>query len=474
MVKYIIKASVEVEGPVSEHDIIGAIFGQTEGLLGEQFDLRELQDKNRIGRIIVKIHQKQHNKVVGELLIPSNLDRVETALIAAMIESVEKVGPYPARIRVVDIIDVRSQKIKEIVERAKEILRKWGKEKTPDVREILKEISEQTKMANLIEYGPERLPAGPDIDKSDTIIIVEGRADVINLLRYGYTNAIALGGATTKIPETIKKLAREKVAIAFVDGDRGGTMILKELLHQADIDYVARAPPGKEVEDLTGREIAKALSNLVRASKVKEELLKSEQQMQIETAELNKILEKIEKKEKEVAKPKDEKISKKEEKPSVEPQESSKKEKEAVAIQASVYAQPPKARSQVISVEEKKKEEVSTHLKEEKKLVTEEANVREYRMFIPDAVFNKLKELSGTLEAVLYDSTWKPIKKVPTRNVVEEVLTTKDVKAVVMDGVITQRLLDALSNGEDAKIVVARRMARITRRPKGVFILLPS
>ncbi len=483
MVKYIIKASVEVDGPVTEHDIIGAIFGQTEGLLGEQFDLRELQDKNRIGRIIVKIHQRQPNKVVGEILVPSNLDRVETALVAALIESVEKVGPYPAKIRVIDIIDVRSQKIKEIVERAKEILRKWGREKTPDVREILKEISEQTKVANLIEYGPERLPAGPDVEKSDTVIIVEGRADVINLLRYGYTNAIALGGATTKIPETIKKLAREKVAIAFVDGDRGGTMILKELLHQADIDYVARAPPGKEVEDLTGREIAKALSNLVRASKVKEELMKSEQEQQAEIKELKEILEKVEKVErkpkekkevKEVQQPSQQVVKEKPqvekvvEKKGVEEKVTEEKATETVAKKQTVLETPQKT----ISKAEEQESEAKVIEKEQK--LEQEAPVREYKMFVPDDVLNKLRELTGTLEAILYDENWKQIKRVPTRNVVEEVMVTPNVTAVVMDGVITQRLLDALTReDEKPRLVIARRMARITRRPKGVFILLP-
>ena len=288
MVKYIIKALVEVDGPVDEHDIIGAIFGQTEGLLGDQFDLRELQDKNRIGRMIVKL-QRRGNKVVGELLVPSNLDRAETALVAALLESVDRVGPYPAKIEVTSIIDVRKEKIKKIIERAKEILRQW-REESIDIREILREISESSKKMEVIEYGPEKLPAGPGVDKSDTVIIVEGRADVINLLRYGYDNVIALGGAKPKIPETIKKLAEKKVAIAFVDGDRGGTMILKNLLTQADIAYVARAPPGKEVEELTGKEIAKALSNLQPASKVKEELLKAEKMAKAEEAQLKQIL----------------------------------------------------------------------------------------------------------------------------------------------------------------------------------------
>ncbi|ALU11602.1 DNA primase [Ignicoccus islandicus DSM 13165] len=478
MVKYIIKAHVEVEGPVNEHDIIGAIFGQTEGLLGEQFDLRELQDKNRIGRIIVKLGPRQGNKVSGEILIPSNLDRVETALLAALIESVEKVGPYPARIRVIDIIDVRAQKIKSIIERAKEILRKWEKEKTMDVREILKEITESVRTADIIEYGPEKLPAGPDVDKSDTVIIVEGRADVLNLLRYGYTNAIALGGATTKIPETIKRLAKDKVAIAFVDGDRGGTMILKELLREADIDYVARAPPGKEVEDLTGREIARALANLMKASEVKAELEKMEQLQQSEMKELKEVLEKVS----EIKKEEESKSTKPEEKEKVTTQTQIVQEvKEVPQTQSAieVQVQQPQVEKEKLVEEKESKVTVPTEkglsetqiqLPAEK----EEKEVVEYKMVIPEEVFNKLNELTGRLEAIIYDSNWNVVKKVPTRDLVENLKEVDDVRAVVMDGVVTQRLLDVLGtkNPGTAKLVLAKRMARITHRPKGVFIIL--
>ncbi len=264
MPKYLIKAKIHVDGIVEKPDVIGAIFGQTEGLLGDQFDLRKLQDKGRIGRIHVdlKIHG---NKSVGEVIIPSNLDRVETALVAAMIEVVDKVGPYNARLEVVDIIDVRLEKIKKIIERAKEILSEWSRQKSPDIKEIIQEIESVVKPAEVIKYGPEQLPAGPDVETSDELIIVEGRADVINLLRYGYRNVIAIGGAKPEIPRTIRELARrKKKVIVFLDGDHAGSLILKELLKSdLKIDYVARAPQGREVEELTGREIEEALSKAV-------------------------------------------------------------------------------------------------------------------------------------------------------------------------------------------------------------------
>ncbi len=260
--KYLIKARVEVDGNVDKSDIIGAIFGQTEGLFGPDFDLRELQDKGRIGRIIVEI-KRQGGRTLGVILVPSNLDKSETALVAAMLEFVDKVGPYNARITIDEIIDVRHEKIKKITERAKEILKKWFREKTIDVREVIDEIESAVRIAELRHYGPEGLPAGPEVDKADTIIIVEGRADVLNLLRYGYKNVIALEGAKGRIPETIVRLARNKKVIAFLDGDRAGDMILKELIRSVKVDYVARAPAGREVEDLTGKEIVKALKNAV-------------------------------------------------------------------------------------------------------------------------------------------------------------------------------------------------------------------
>ncbi|MCE4625106.1 MAG: DNA primase, partial [Desulfurococcales archaeon] len=272
--KYLIVASFEVNGRVDEHDIIGAIFGQTEGLLGEEFNLEKLQNKDKIGRVYVEL-KRQGTKTVGKLYIPSNLDRVETAILAAMLETVDRIGPYDAMIKVEEIKDLREEKIKKIIERSKELLQLM-KAQEPDIKEIIREVAgievAKPRKIKVIEYGPDRLPAAPSVDKSDTIILVEGRADVINLMRYGYDNVIALGGAKEKIPKTILDLAKKKKVIALVDGDRGGLLILKTLLSQADIDYVARAPEGMEVEHLTGKEIAEALAKMRPAEEVKKEL----------------------------------------------------------------------------------------------------------------------------------------------------------------------------------------------------------
>jgi|BEDMetMinimDraft_2_1075160.scaffolds.fasta_scaffold03213_3 DNA primase len=264
--KYNVKVRFEVEGRVDKPDIIGAIFGQTENLFGEDFDLRELQDKGRIGRIVVESKELE-GRTTGELILPSNLDRVETSLIAAMIENVDKVGPYNATFKLQEIEDIREEKIKKIKERAKEILANW-KSKTLDIKEVISEISSSVRTGEIITWGPDGLPAGPDVERDPNLIIVEGRADVINLLRYGYKNTVALEGATGKIPKSLIRLSKQKkMVIAFVDGDHGGELILKELLSSdAKVDYIARAPTGREVEELTSKEISKALANAVSVS----------------------------------------------------------------------------------------------------------------------------------------------------------------------------------------------------------------
>jgi len=281
--KYVIKLTFEVEGSVDKR-CDRAIFGQTENLFGQEFDLRELQDKGRLGRIVVEMKTKG-GKSEGYIEIPSNLDKVETALIASMVESVEKVGPYNAKFILKEIEDVRAEKLKKIIERAKEILATWTREKNLDIKEVMNEISGAVKTGEIIEFGPDRLPAGPDVYSDPNLIIVEGRADIINLLRYGYRNTVAVEGASGKIQQSVVDLAKtKKTVIAFLDGDHGGDLILKELLNSnVKIDYVATAPVGREVEELTGKEIAKALSNMIPLTqylKKQQEVLASPQRME--------------------------------------------------------------------------------------------------------------------------------------------------------------------------------------------------
>ncbi|MGQ9460140.1 MAG: DNA primase DnaG [Candidatus Bathyarchaeaceae archaeon] len=267
-VKYVIRAQFEVEGVVEKPDVIGAVFGQTEGLFGPELDLRELQKSGRIGRIEIDLESKQ-DKTTGTILIPTSLDRVSTAIIAASIESIDRVGPCSAKVTLEKIEDVRDARRRLIIERAKEVLHDWTVETMPGTDEIFREVSETLRLARVGKYGPEELTAGPDIENAKEIIIVEGRADVINLLRSGIQNVIAVEGA--KIPETIIKLCREKEATALLDGDRGGDLILKELLQVTNVKYVARAPPRKEVEELSPKEIEAALQKRVPVEKIKKE-----------------------------------------------------------------------------------------------------------------------------------------------------------------------------------------------------------
>jgi len=265
-VKYVVRAKFDVEGVVEKPDVIGAVFGQTEGLFGTELDLRELQKSGRIGRIQIEL-RSQKDKTNGTLIIPTSLDRVSTAIIAASIESIDRIGPCSADVSLDKIEDVRETKRRGIIERAKEILHSWNLEKRPETEQIFREVSEILRTSRAEAYGPEKLSAGPDVDSSKEIIIVEGRADVVNLLKMGIQNVIALEGV--KIPETIIRLTKEKEATAFLDGDRGGDLILKELQQVARVKYVARAPKGKEVEDLTTKQIESALKKRVLLEKPK-------------------------------------------------------------------------------------------------------------------------------------------------------------------------------------------------------------
>ncbi|MEM4490060.1 MAG: DNA primase DnaG [Desulfurococcaceae archaeon] len=393
MAKYLIKAKIVVDGIVEKHDIIGALFGQTEGLLGSEFDLRSLQDKGRVGRIIVNT-KIQNNRTLGEVLIPSNLDRIETALLAAMIETVDRVGPYDAELKVTDIQDLRLEKIKKIVERTVELLKVWGKEKTPDLKEVVRSIQEYLKAPEPISYGPEGLPAGPDVDKNNTLIVVEGRADVINLLKYGYTNVIAMGGAR-RVPDTIKNLANTKKIILLVDGDHGGDLILKEVLRTLKVDYVARAPQNREVEELTGKEIEEVLNNAQQIFSFLEERIKAG-------------------------------------------------DKEAEVL---------------LQIQKK------LHKIQEEYVESETIN-------IPVNVIESAKSMQGTLESIIYSADWSEIKRLPVRDLVAEIESMEPGKAyaVLMDGIITQRLINTALN-KNIKLIIGARIGKVQYKPIDITIL---
>jgi DNA primase len=248
IVKYLVKLKFEVDGVVERADVIGAIFGQTEGLFGPEMNLNELQKSWKVGRIEINLESK-NDKTRGEVIIPMSTDIGTAALIAAAVESVDKVGPCSARFTVGNIEDVRAVKRKQIVDRAKLIVRDWSSKTSSEGENLLKDVTESTKRAKVINYGMENLPAGPGVYSSELVYLVEGRADVVLFLRAGIENVVALEG--TSIPDSIIELGKKKRLIAVLDGDRGGELIEKELAQVMKVEKVLHAPQGKEVEDLT-------------------------------------------------------------------------------------------------------------------------------------------------------------------------------------------------------------------------------
>lgn len=258
-IKYLIKAKFISEGALEKPDVIGALFGQTEGLLGADLEMRELQKEGKIGRIEVELEHK-NGKTLGVIEIPTALDQSETTLIAAAIETIERVGPTDARIEIEKIEDVRGKKRDYIIERAKALL--GNLQSTAISKEISESVKLSVRTSKIQEYGSENLPSG-DLS-SPEIIVVEGRADVINLLKNGINNVIGMNG--TKLPQAVKDLSLEKEITLFIDGDRGGKLIAKNVSENSKVAYIAQAPDGKEVEELSGKEILMALRKRVPLS----------------------------------------------------------------------------------------------------------------------------------------------------------------------------------------------------------------
>ncbi len=414
-VKYLVYTEVEVDGLVEKPDVVGAIFGQTEGLLGGELDLRDLQKNGRIGRIEVEL-KSNHGKTVGTIKIPSSLDMVETCIIAAALETVDRVGPCEASFKIQKIEDTRNIKRKKLVERAKHLLKDLINTEIPESREIAQLVRDEVKTAEVIEYGEDRIAAGPGIYTSDEVILVEGRADVINLLKNNITNVAAIGGA--RITNTIVELSKSKETTVFLDGDRGGDIILHELAQGGvEIDFVARAPHGKEVEELTRKQIIKCLRSKIP----------------FEEAYTRKI---------ETRKPKKEKEEK--------VKETSKEVK--------------------VEKEDKKEEKVSTPIreigKEDKK---EEKSKRTIRRKKKLEAKKELEELSNTLKARFYDENNEQIAEVPVRDVIKMLGEKSGVKTIIFDGIITQRLAD-LAAKRGVKTLIGLKIGNVKKRPEELEI----
>ncbi len=256
--KYLVHADITANGIVERSDVVGAVFGQTEGLLGDELDLRELQDASKVGRIDVEI-DSQNGQSFGRITIATSLDRVETAILGASLETIDRVGPCRATIEIREIEDVRAAKRREVVERAKTLLNDGFADSMRSSRDLVEEVRESVRVEDITDY--EGFPAGPHVVESDAIIVVEGRADVLTLLQYGIKNAVAVEG--TDVPDAVAELTESRTVTAFLDGDRGGELIRRELAQVGDIDYVALAPEGRSVEDLSRHEVMNALREKV-------------------------------------------------------------------------------------------------------------------------------------------------------------------------------------------------------------------
>ena len=282
-IKYMIHASLVAEGSLEKPDIIGALFGQTEGLLGADLEMRELQKEGKIGRIEVQT-EKQDKRTIGKIQIPTALDQSETTLIAAAIETIERVGPCDAQIEIDKIEDVRGSKRDYILERAKKLMQ--GIQGSTDSRDISNQIKDSAKIAGVQEYGLSKLAFGGDLDNKE-LIIVEGRADVVNMVRAGINNVIGMNG--TKLPDEIKELSKTKEITLFVDGDRGGRLIAQNVCENAEIKYIAVAPDGKEVEELTSKEILMNLRRRVNPRDFLKEDKKNNYSTPVSKKEVSKI-----------------------------------------------------------------------------------------------------------------------------------------------------------------------------------------
>jgi len=294
-IKYMIHATFDAIGPVEKPDVIGALFGQTEGLLGADLEIRELQKEGKIGRIEVET-KSSGGKTTGKIEIPTALDQSETSLIAAAIETIDRIGPTEAKITITSIEDVRGNKRDYIIERAKKLLE--GIEGSQSSKEISNTLKTASRVSKLQEYGDEKLPAG-DLSGNE-IIVVEGRADVINLLENRVTNVIGMNG--TKLPKAIAELGKTKEITLFADGDRGGKLIAKNVIDNAKVKYVAFAPDGKEVEELNGKEILAALRKKIPAEEFHSSAMNfSKEPIKVENKPLEKVSkEQVEEKKEEV------------------------------------------------------------------------------------------------------------------------------------------------------------------------------
>lgn len=262
--KYMIHASLEIDGSVQRKDVIGAIMGQTEGLLGDDLELRKLQRTARIGHVDVEMEVIK-GRASGEITIPSSMDNVETAIIASSLETIDRIGPCNSIIKVTSIHDIRAVKRTTVVDRAKQLLLEMVNSGSATSKTVIEEVRSVLTTQQVTDYHG--LTCGPNAASSESLIIVEGRNDVRNIINYGIKNAISTDGAGNIKPELIELANSKATVIVAIDGDRGGEMLFQQLYSALKVDFVAQAPVGQEWELLPQKTVTKCLSMKVEASR---------------------------------------------------------------------------------------------------------------------------------------------------------------------------------------------------------------
>jgi DNA primase len=419
IVKYHVKLKFDVDGLVEKADIIGAIFGQTEGLLGPEMNLNELQKVSKVGRIEVNVDTKS-NSARGDALIPMSTDISTAALIAAAIESIDKVGPFQAKFSLVGIDDIRAIKKKVIVDRAKKIVQEWATKTISEGEEMLKDVYDASKPGRLTTFGKAQLACGVGVFDSDWIILVEGRADVINLLRAGYDNSIAIEGA--KIDETILKLTQGKRTVAFIDGDRAGDLILKELQGLVDIDKVYRAPSGREVEECTPLEISEILKDV-------------EQLMKDRINDTNTVPSNVQQ------------IRNTHRVDHSQNQLNNQDQNNAFPYNRDFTNQSFNKHNNYDSSKQMQIPD-STASKEDEEVIS--------------TVKKVFQEINETLEAMGFDKSMKKIVKIPISEIMKKISSLKDINLLILDGIVTPRLVEAAARS-GIKYVIGHRTSNLKK-----------
>ncbi len=475
IVKYMVEARFEVNGMVDKPDIIGAVFGQTEGLLGSDLDLRELQKNGKIGRIEIE-SGTSGSKTYGKLFLPASLNRVETCILASAVEAVDRVGPFETSVKIEKIVDTRSEKRNRIITRAKVLLKNMLSTEIPDSKELSELVEADVKLSEVISYGPENLPAGPDIDKSGEVILVEGRADVITLLKNDITDCIAVGGASGSVPKTIVDLCNAKEVTLFVDGDRGGELIMRSVMEVAEIDFVARAPDGKEVEELTRKEIIKSLRSRAPIEQILSRNGRGHQQPTRNFRDRDNSRHGGEERyERDFQRPQHQQPPSPQAVPV--PPVSTPKYQEN---QSNRVMSPSEIGRNMLEHRDNAPRERYSEERAPRDLGIKDINndsvgpsglesiprIQESqpaRDFDSAPLISALDELKNSLRGRLYDSHNRVIAEKPISELIQSIQDTPNINAIVFDGIITQRLVE-LAHKMGAKMIYGTRASQISRK----------